>query len=82
MWWEIHGKECFVSLTKQNPGCDRGNFLAVLSASGGLAIEMDACDLWPRYYFDFERAKLEVEAWLKKRGQFDPEKSVWKECVL
>ena len=32
--------------------------------------------MWPRYYFDFERAKLEIEAWLKERKQFT-EQSVW-----
>ena len=31
-------------------------------------VELDGHDLWPRYYFDLERAKLECEAWLRKRG--------------
>jgi hypothetical protein len=42
-------------------------------------MSLDHADLWPRYYFDFERAKLEIEAWMKKREQFDPEKSKWSE---
>jgi hypothetical protein len=27
---------------------------------------------------DFERAKIEIEDWMKKRGQFDAENSHWK----
>ena len=30
---------------------------------------LDGADLWPRYYFDVTRAKLECEAWLKKRDE-------------
>jgi hypothetical protein len=30
---------------------------------------LDHADLWPRYYFDLDRGKAEVEAWLRKRGQ-------------
>jgi hypothetical protein len=42
---------------------------------------MDGADLWPRYYFDFERAKLEIEAWLKKRGQWT-EQSIWADKTM
>jgi hypothetical protein len=29
---------------------------------------IDGADGWPRYYFDLDRAKLELEAWINKRG--------------
>jgi hypothetical protein len=32
-------------------------------------LEIDEQDGWPRYFMSEERAKLEVEDWLKKRGQ-------------
>jgi len=35
-------------------------------------------DSWPRYYYDFDRAKLEVEAFLKKRCKFDSTLSIWR----
>ena len=35
-----------------------------------MALEFDAADMWPRYYFDLGRAKAEIEAWLIKRKQF------------
>jgi len=44
---------------------------------GGLAEDVDARDLWPRYYFDLERAKLEIEAWLKKRDQWTTD-TLWR----
>jgi hypothetical protein len=34
------------------------------------AWEHGGADFQSRYYFDLERAKAEVEAWLKKRGQW------------
>lgn len=39
-------------------------------------MEIDYSDLWPRYYFDFECAKSEVESWMKTRGEWT-ESSVW-----
>jgi hypothetical protein len=67
---EINGKECTITLESRPAYCDRGNYLAKLWPSGELAREIDSQDLWPRYYFDEERARLECEDWLKKRGQW------------
>lgn len=76
MTWEllegyemIHGKACFITLEPRPVYCDRGNWIAKLFPSGLLEREIDHSDGWPRYYFDKERAKLEIEAWLEKRGQ-------------
>lgn len=66
---EVTGRQCTVTLEPRPHYCDRGNFIAKLHPVGELASEIDHSDLWPRYYFDEERAKLEIEAWLQKRGQ-------------
>lgn len=66
---EIRGKECVVTLETRPSYCDRGNFIAKLFTHGSLVMEIDSADGWPRYYFDETRAKLEIEAWLTKRGQ-------------
>ena len=67
--WVIEGRECTIWLAPRPSYCDRGQWLAYLDARGALAREIDTQDGWPRYYFDLERAKAEVEAWLVKRGQ-------------
>ena len=66
----IRGTECMIYLTPRAGRCDRGRFLAQLFPKGRLALEIDDADGWPRYYFDEGRAKLEAEAWLKRRGQW------------
>lgn len=68
-FWEIEGKDCLISLEKRPHYCDRGNYIAKLFPNGSLATEIDEQDGWPRYYFSFERASQEIEAWLEKRGQ-------------
>jgi hypothetical protein len=65
----VKGKECFITLEPRPHYCDRGNWIAKLFPEGKLAWEIDEADAWPRYYFDKERAKLEIEAWLIKRKQ-------------
>jgi hypothetical protein len=65
----IQGRECHITLERRPRYCDRGNWLAKLFPSGEFAREIDEADRWPRYYMDETRAKLEVEAWLIKRGQ-------------
>jgi hypothetical protein len=67
----IAGKECLITLEPRPAYCDRGNWIAKLFPNGLLAREIDEADGWPRYYFDQERAKLEIEAWLIKRKQIN-----------
>ena len=70
-WW-IQGADCRVFLVPRPNHCDRGRFLAQLDLDPRRepeALHVDSADLWPRYYFDFERAKAEVEAWLIARKQ-------------
>jgi hypothetical protein len=71
-WEEIAGKDCLITMEPRPYYCDRGNFLMKLHPRPGskLALDVDGQDGWPRYYFDKGRAKREVEAWLRKRGQW------------
>lgn len=71
-WLEIIGKECHITLEPRPAYCDRGNYIAKLFPIGALDLSIDHQDGWPRYYFDQDRAKLEIEAWLKKRVQWIP----------
>lgn len=66
---EVEGMECTITLENRPHYCDRGNFLAKLHPVGALAREIDHQDGWPRYYFNEQCAKSEIEAWLRKRGQ-------------
>jgi hypothetical protein len=67
----ILGRECSIWLAPRPLWCDRGNWLATIDAWGKLGLSLDWADGWPRYYFDLDRAKAEIEAWLAKRRQ-DP----------
>lgn len=69
-WLEIEGTECKITLEQRPAYCDRGNCIAKLFPTGRLKLSIDSQDGWPRYYFDQDRAKLECEEWLKKRGQW------------
>jgi len=68
--YTIEGRECTIWVTARPAYCDRGNWWAQLEARGQLALDIDRQDGWPRYYFDFDRAKAECEAWLVKRKQW------------
>lgn len=67
--WRFVGRECSIEIARRPQYCDRGNWLATLDATGALALDIDASDKWPRYYFDLGAAKSECEAWLRRRGQ-------------
>lgn len=69
VWQEMAGRDCLITLEPRPAYCDRGNFIAKLFPRGTFSLEIDHQDGWPRYYFDEKRAKLEIEAWLEKRGQ-------------
>ncbi|HET9954114.1 MAG TPA: hypothetical protein VFQ61_06405 [Polyangiaceae bacterium] len=69
LWWAIRGRSCMVSVERTGAR-DRGDYVAKIHARGMLALEIDAHDGWPRYYFDAQRCALEIEAWLRRRGQW------------
>lgn len=71
-WWKIEGLDCEISIEKRPLYCDRGNWIAKIHDKPGgkpLRLNLDEADGWPRYYFDWERMLLEIEAWLVKRKQ-------------
>lgn len=71
--WTIRGAQCWIWMQRRPSHCDRGNWLAhieLLPAPPPHPVLIDSADMWPRYYFDLDRAKLECEAWLKKRQQW------------
>lgn len=70
MWYEIRGRNCRITLEPRPSYCDRGNWIAKITAHGRLALELDHQDGWPRYYMDRVRAMQEVEDWMKKRGEW------------
>lgn len=74
-WMELHGKYCIITIEPRPTYCDRGNWIAKVhvpcmerKANALINLDIDDQDGWPRYYFDLDRAKLECEAWLKKRN--------------
>ena len=67
-WWSILGMHCEITLEPRPHYCDRGNYIAkIFSKHPSLE---DLQDAWPRYYMDFDRAKLEIEDWMKKRKEW------------
>lgn len=71
-WESVEGKNCTIHLQARPHYCDRGNFDAKLELHPGahpIKLYIDHADGWPRYYFDYDRAKLEIQAWLTKRGE-------------
>lgn len=71
--WRIDGIDCWVWMQARPPYCDRGRWLAHVEPHPGISFQVDfsvdSADHWPRYYFDLDRAKAEVEAWLLIRKQ-------------
>ena len=75
--WTMEGRDCRIILTPRPTYCDRGDWLAHIeikpSGDNHKRLGLDWADGWPRYFFDLERAKLEIESWLKKRKQWLPQ---------
>lgn len=70
--WSVQGKNVWIWIAARPHYCDRGNYLAHIGVrvdGDALKVGLDSQDLWPRYYFDLDRAKAECEAWLVKRGE-------------
>lgn len=65
----IAGNQCTIALHRLPYGSSRGNYVARLWPVGAFALSVEPTELLPKYYFDETRAKLEIEAWLEKRGQ-------------
>lgn len=68
--FRVYGRNCFVWVSERPAYCDRGAYLAHLEVTDPRALSVDGADLWPRYYFDEGRMRAEVEAWMRKRGEW------------
>ena len=66
-YWEINKNGAMVTLEPRPSYCDRGRWVAKIFPHDKIAYWIDEADAWPRYYFDLERAKLEIEAFLEFR---------------
>jgi hypothetical protein len=62
--WELLGQDCKVTIYPRPAYCNRGNYHALFDGPRAVISENDS---WPRYYFDLDRAKRELEALLDKR---------------
>ncbi len=68
---DLPREQGFVDLYARPTYCDRGQWIAYVVPTVGseLARGLDGADGFPRYYFDLERAKGEIEAWIKARRE-------------
>ena len=79
VWTEQDGvqslrvEQCEILLEPRHRYCEHGNFIAKIFPIPGTELDrsLDVQYVWPRYYMDETRAKLEIDAWLKKRGLFE-----------
>lgn len=75
-FWEIKVGGTLVVLDSRPRYCNRGNWLAKIFMLGKTAkgdhVHTDEQDRWPRYFFHLERAKAEVEDWLRVRQILSP----------
>jgi hypothetical protein len=63
----IAGEECVIWIEARPGWCDRGRVRATVDCWGKLGATFDHQDGWPRYYFNLERAKAEIEEWIRVR---------------
>jgi hypothetical protein len=62
-YWDIRYKNVHITIEPRPHYCDRGRWIAKISAT---EMWLDEADGWPRYYFDLKRAKLELEAYIER----------------
>lgn len=73
--WLMKDGLCLLFLGERPGYCDRGRYHAVIDNAG---IWRSDGDIWPRYYFDLDRAKAELEAYLKAK-KVDLSEAFWME---
>lgn len=65
-----------ITLEKRALHCDRGRWIGRVDVDPATGHGLDRQEGWPRYYFDLDRAKAEIEDWvnerMKKRGEQRP----------
>lgn len=67
----ICGQDCMISLCHEPTNNNRGPYHACLEVFNLQQLPIEDRDGWSqgRYYFDLERAKAEIEAWLAAWNQ-------------
>ena len=74
-WWSIQGRHCEITIEPRPVYCDRGRWWAKVWPQVS-RFDLDHHDGFPRFFFDLDRAKLEMEAWLHFRKEWVPD-STW-----
>lgn len=77
--YRIDGRDCSIEIASRPAYCNRGNFIATINCHNPRRLSLDGADGWPRYYFDIACAKLEVQAWMRKRGQWMHAQARWQQ---
>lgn len=67
-WW-IRGRVHAIWISERPPYCDRGLYFAHVEPmpDAGVEYNIDAMDLWPRPYMDWDRMIAELRDWLAWR---------------
>lgn len=73
----IRGRDCLISLVTLSPNSNRGRYLAAVEVLNSIRLFLDRNDGWDggRYYFDEDRAKAEIEAWMIARNQLEGDRN-------
>jgi hypothetical protein len=56
-----------ITIERRPPHCDRGRYVAKCVYNPADGLVLDWAEGWPRYYFDLDRAKAEIAAWVERR---------------
>lgn len=66
---EFETENIFCWITIRPSYCDRGKYLWNAQSKDITILEIDSADLFPRYFFNIEALGMEIESWLRARGQ-------------
>lgn len=79
--WSLDARQCSIQLCPRPAYCDRGRWQAYMCCRGFPTNPnpFDDADGFPRYYFDLDRAKAEIEDLLNFRG-YHPLKAAMPRC--
>ena len=69
-YFDIYTEFIHVWISPRPDYCDRGSYLVNAESTDYSKLTIDGADFFPRYYFGFDAMMSELEAWLRKRGQW------------
>lgn len=67
---DIVAKDCTLFIAPRPAYCDRGTYMVNVKSFNQIKMMIDGADFFPHYFFGFEAMISEIEAWLRKRGQW------------